>query len=200
MPALANSASTLPWRCSVPAMAASICDSSPMSQRSDEAVTPRADSSATAFSLRSSLRAQMATEAPARATPLASPKPIPVLPPVTTTTLPVRSSIVPTLVAAVDVQRRKVVDHLPELLAGRGRELDRQPRHTDLAELRDLVGEQTEVGLLLIVETQAERHEADIERFGAARFLGHALRLLHAARKVVHGFEVGGAGVPTRLL
>src|SRR4051794_444711 len=162
-----------------------------MSQRCEVAVTPSADSSATAFSLRSSLRAQMATEAPARATPLASPNPMPVLPPVTTTTLPVRSSTVATLLPALNVERREVVDHLPELLAARRRELDREPRHTDLAEPRYLIGEQSEVGLLLVIETEAERHEAHVEGLGAARLLRHAAGLLHATGEVVHRLEVG---------
>src|SRR5690348_15456414 len=142
MPALANRQSTLPCRSSVDAIAASICTSSPMSQRSDVAVTPSDDSSATAFSFRFSLRAQTATAAPACATPFASPRPMPVLPPVTTTTLPLRSSIGRRLTPTLDVQRRELVDHLAVLLAGGGRELQRQPRHAELAQLLDLLGHQ----------------------------------------------------------
>src|SRR5436190_16909900 len=132
MPALANSESTFPWRRSVLAMAASTWASSPMSHRSHVASTPRAESSATAFSLRSSLRAQITTDAPAWATPLARPRPMPVLPPVTTTTLPVRSTIGATLPPALDVQRREVVDLGAELLPGGRREHERQPRHAQV--------------------------------------------------------------------
>src|SRR2546423_799935 len=98
-------------------------------------------SSAPAFSLRSSLRAQIATDAPAWATPLARPRPMPVLPPVTTTTLLVRSTIGATLPPALDVQRREVVDLGAELLPGGRREHERQPRHAQVAELCDLIGD-----------------------------------------------------------
>ena len=70
-------------------MAASTCSSSLTSQR----VRRRLDAQLGHLgdrlaALRSSLRAQMDTDAPACATPLASPSPIPVFPPVTTTTRP----------------------------------------------------------------------------------------------------------------
>src|SRR4051794_38334397 len=156
MPALANSESTLPCRRRVLAMAASIWASSPMSHRSHVASTPRAESSATAFSLRSSLRAQIATEAPASATPFARPSPMPVLPPVTTTTRPVRSSIAPTLPPALDVEGGELVDLAAELLPCRRREHEREPRDAELAELGDLIGEGGEVGLFMVVEGEPE--------------------------------------------
>src|SRR5699024_4704251 len=51
--------------------------------------------SSTAAALTASLRPHTATEAPARTSPRAMPSPMPRLPPVTTTTLPVRSDPAP---------------------------------------------------------------------------------------------------------
>src|SRR4051812_25952425 len=179
MPALANSESTFPWRRSVLAMAASIWASSPISHRSHVASTPRAESSATAFSLRSSLRAQIATDAPAWATPLARPRPIPVFPPVTTTTRPVRSSIAPTLPPTLDVEGGELVDEHAEVLPRRRREHERQPRHAEVAQLLDLIGEGGEVGLLAVVQAQPKGDEAHVERLRPTGFVGSRLGLGH---------------------
>src|SRR5581483_5319024 len=91
VPALATRQSRRPKRSSVWRMAPATSSSSPTSHWNPAAAAPSPSSSATASALRSARRDQTATEPPARATPRAMPSPMPLLPPVTTTTRPERS-------------------------------------------------------------------------------------------------------------
>ena len=76
----------------LPAISA-ISPSEQTSQRTARARPPASSSSAAAAAFFSSLRAAMATVAPAAARPRANPRPMPLLPPVTMATLPLRSNM-----------------------------------------------------------------------------------------------------------
>src|SRR5882724_10319870 len=91
-PALAKQESTRPSALTVSAKARSTAASSATSQRSAIALPPWERSCFSAAAFLSSLVPQMQTDAPARASPSAMPRPMPLLPPVTSATLPVRSN------------------------------------------------------------------------------------------------------------
>src|SRR5688572_21521835 len=91
-PALAKQESTRPKALTLSAKARSTAASSATSQRSAIALPPCDWSCVSAAAFLSSLVPHTQTEAPARASPSAMPRPIPLLPPVTSATLPVRSN------------------------------------------------------------------------------------------------------------
>ena len=90
-PALAKQASTRPSSSTVRASAASTCASSPTSQRSASTRPPWGRSVVAAAAFFASSVPQMQTAAPAAASASVIPRPMPLLPPVTSATLPRRS-------------------------------------------------------------------------------------------------------------
>src|SRR5690606_19294441 len=112
-------------RSSVPAIAVVTSSSRDTSAVNASAVPPRPRSSSTAVAFTSAFRPQTATEAPAPTRPRAMPRPIPRLPPVTTTTLPVRSrpgppEAAPACAGVLDWVMSGLRPHLEEHLAAHG--------------------------------------------------------------------------------
>src|SRR3954454_11144431 len=99
-PALAKTLSTLPRAATVAANDSMIWPSSRTSHCSTWTLPPMAASCSPAAAFLSGFVPQMATDAPARARPEAIPSPMPLLPPVTRATWPVRSDMHPTVGAA----------------------------------------------------------------------------------------------------
>jgi hypothetical protein len=92
MPALATRMSRPPNALTVSAIMRRTWSPSFTSAASATARPPSPSSSASAAAFFASLRPAIATSAPARAKPLAMPRPMPPLPPVTSATLPLRSN------------------------------------------------------------------------------------------------------------
>ena len=90
MPALANTASSRPITIAASAMAPTTAASSATSTCCARARTPSASRTPSAAWFSLALRPQTTMSAPASATALAMPRPMPRLPPVTSATLPVR--------------------------------------------------------------------------------------------------------------
>ena len=103
-PALTKHESTRPSSPTVSAMAATTASWSPTSQITACTSPPNDASSSTAASFLAGLVPQMATAAPHSARPRANPRPMPLLPPVTSPTWPVRSK---SLLMAGDGRRRR---------------------------------------------------------------------------------------------
>src|SRR3954454_9458332 len=109
-PALAKTLSTLPRAATVAANDSTIWASSRTSHCSTWTLPPMAASCSPAAAFLAGLVPQMATAAPARARPDAIPSPMPLLPPVTRATWPVRSDMLPTVGGGVLGGPNLVVD------------------------------------------------------------------------------------------